>query len=398
MFTADLSWSGPNTETVGQRRERKARERSSATASIKTSSSSRSSVNADRDLWWTSGLKKAKGIKSNILRPSSHHSSKSQAPSLATPRKSSLKFTEDVRDPTLQPPWTISNTLSPTLPSGAPLDPPVQDVPELEGDSSSRRTNSTEARDSRECEPAIRFSMTELRSLAGEHRWHVRTPTQVHVIDESYPKEVLEDLPYVNGSKRNSVTFADQELTKVRLGQHSKHPGPAIAEGLPHFESASFHHPEENGSILEDVRHEERYLGTGSVESPPMSQWQSLSPCVVPKKMQLAPIPVVNKVAVAHSSTLELTRFQRFIRRMERAGPKIILERLREDWQESSGEEPDEQLILEKQLWLLTAFRMQTLDQTQHIPKPKCDTARVLELYGDLCKLHPFAPLYPSSI
>lgn len=98
---------------------------------------------------------------------------------------------------------------------------------------------------------------------------------------------------------------------------------------------------------MEDVAHDpsgERYLKSGSIECPPMSQWQSLAPCVFPKKMQLAPIPVVNKVAVAHSSTLELTRFQRFIRRMERAGPKIILERLREDWQESSGEGPDEQV------------------------------------------------------
>lgn len=157
MFTADLSWSGPNTETVGQRRERKARERSSATPSIKTSSSSRSSVNNDRELWWTSGLKKAKGIKSNILRPASHHSGKSQTPSLITPRKSSLKFTEDVRDPTLQPAWTFSNTLSPTLPSGAPLDPPLHDVPELEGDSSSRRTTSTETRDSRKYIPVSCF-------------------------------------------------------------------------------------------------------------------------------------------------------------------------------------------------------------------------------------------------
>jgi hypothetical protein len=60
--------------------------------------------------------------------------------------------------------------------------------------------------------------------------------------------------------------------------------------------------------------------------------------------MHLAPKPVANKVATAHSSTLELTRFQRFIRRMESAGPRIVLDRLKEDWQDAPGEDLDEQV------------------------------------------------------
>ena len=117
--------------------------------------------------------------------------------------------------------------------------------------------------------------------------------------------------------------------------------------------------------------------------------------------MQSRPTP--KKVAVAHSTTPELTRFQRFIRRMEGAGPKVILDRLKEDWQWSTGDDVDEevcgnaihlrvllltveQLVLEKQLWLLTGFQMLNLGREQTLPQPECNTGRILELYGNLCK------------
>jgi hypothetical protein len=85
-----------------------------------------------------------------------------------------------------------------------------------------------------------------------------------------------------------------------------------------------------------------------SFSSRPFSQWQCLTPRGVPAgmqmQMQMQPRSTPNKVAVAHSSTIELTRFQRFIRRMEGAGPKIILDRLKEDWQETTGDEMDDEV------------------------------------------------------
>jgi hypothetical protein len=81
-----------------------------------------------------------------------------------------------------------------------------------------------------------------------------------------------------------------------------------------------------------------------TIDYPPLSQWESLSARGVPRKADLAPKPFVNKVAVAHSSTLELCRFQRFIRRMESAGPKIVLDRLKEEWEESPGEDADDEV------------------------------------------------------
>jgi hypothetical protein len=88
---------------------------------------------------------------------------------------------------------------------------------------------------------------------------------------------------------------------------------------------------------------------TGTNSNPssrPFSQWQCLTPRGVPTgmQMQMQARPTSKEVAVAHSSTIELTRFQRFIRRMEGAGPKVILDRLKEDWQETMGDAVDDEV------------------------------------------------------
>jgi hypothetical protein len=45
-----------------------------------------------------------------------------------------------------------------------------------------------------------------------------------------------------------------------------------------------------------------------------------------------------------------------------------------------------EQLVLEKQLWLLTGFQMLNLGLERTLPQPECNTGKILELYGNLCK------------
>ncbi|KAF2034931.1 hypothetical protein EK21DRAFT_97134 [Setomelanomma holmii] len=325
MFSADLSWTEPDTEKVGERRQRKARERSSTSNSIKTSASSRSSISGERELWWTSGLKKAKDLKPNILiRPSSHRSNNSKKTTRTTPKKPelpNLKLPNSLKDPALQPPWTYATTLSHTLPSGAHFDLPVHEVPELEGDTSSGRTVSTEARFSRK--------------------------------DFARPCPVI-----IEGA----LNF---EAVKPRGADR----GVATTEKV---ESCSFEtlNPKSRPEFL------------------PLSQWECLSPRGLPQGVHLVPKPPpVKKVAAAHSSTLELTRFQRFIRRMESAGPKTILDRLQEEWHEHPVEDVDEELALEKQLWLLTGFQMQNFGKVRVAPKPTCETGRILELGGvsDIC-------------
>lgn len=45
-----------------------------------------------------------------------------------------------------------------------------------------------------------------------------------------------------------------------------------------------------------------------------------------------------------NSEAIPLSRFQRFIRRMESAGPKVVLDRLKEDWQETTSDGVDEEV------------------------------------------------------
>jgi hypothetical protein len=78
---------------------------------------------------------------------------------------------------------------------------------------------------------------------------------------------------------------------------------------------------------------------------------------------------------------------------MESAGPKIILDRLKEEWNNPVDEEASEELTLEKQLWVLTAFQLQNLGRYSRFPKT--NTGKILELYGNLGEL---LPLVPQSV
>jgi hypothetical protein len=124
----------------------------------------------------------------------------------------------------------------------------------------------------------------------------------------------------------------------------------------------------------------------------PLSQWDSLSPRGIPTSIRISPTSTAAK-AVANRNrnrnrnvSHENTRFGRFLHRMENAGPKIVLDRLKETWQNPPGEDADEDM-LENQLWLLTGLQLQNLGKMRMLPKPTCDTGRTLELYGNLCKL-----------
>jgi hypothetical protein len=113
-----------------------------------------------------------------------------------------------------------------------------------------------------------------------------------------------------------------------------------IEEALS-LETLEMHDNFQEGRTWEDTK-DASIDSTGASSHPsakPFSQWQCLTPRGVPTEMQIS-----KKVAVAHSSTIELTRFQRFIRRMEGAGPKVILDRLKEDWQENTGGEVDDEV------------------------------------------------------
>lgn len=156
MFAADLTWQVG--ESVGQRKERKARERTSGAPSIRTSVTSRSSSSTDRQEWWTSGLNK---IKAKTSSRSSTKGRPATSPNSTYQHQSDLPPLQPVREPTTRdfpswelelphhlkssppkPAYTLSKSLSPNLPSGGSMDLLECDVPELEGDISSRYTHS----------------------------------------------------------------------------------------------------------------------------------------------------------------------------------------------------------------------------------------------------------------
>ncbi|KAF2813473.1 uncharacterized protein BDZ99DRAFT_256990 [Mytilinidion resinicola] len=86
---------------------------------------------------------------------------------------------------------------------------------------------------------------------------------------------------------------------------------------------------------------------------------------------------------------------------METAGPRIILDRLREEWHDVD-EETDDELKLEKQLWVLTALQLQILDNsaapTQDSPgqllrvpsttQPIGHKKKILELYSNIAEVY----------
>jgi hypothetical protein len=203
---------------------------------------------------------------------------------------------------------------------------------------------------------------------AQERRWEVKTPVNGDIIEEASQYHPKTSGSFHEDKRRGSCVTIDRgdfavapsphvpmrekrhvylfEIVEPVLTTH-RLPSPVIAYEAQEFESLRLHDTFDQAPAVADVRRPS-LAGVAptarTMEVPPLSQWETLAPRGVPQKMHLAHKASSKKVAVAHSSTLELTRFQKFIRRMESAGPRIVLDRLKEEWQASPGEEVDEQV------------------------------------------------------
>lgn len=123
---------------------------------------------------------------------------------------------------------------------------------------------------------------------------------------------------------------------------------------------------------------------TSAVAWRPPSAWDIVLPDPDETVCEEGPPPTPVDVGIAYSTAPELTRFQRFIRRMESAGPRVILDRLKEEWHIPMDAEAGQEMVLEKQLWVLTAFQLQNLGRYSRFPQS--NTGKILELYGNLCE------------
>ncbi|KAF2264589.1 hypothetical protein CC78DRAFT_616740 [Lojkania enalia] len=394
MFSADLSWVDPDVEKVGERRERKAKERpsSSAALSIRSSQSSKSSIPDDKEIWWPASLKKAKQT-IPIARPrpeTTHSGHKSRKPSISVPQPIEIE-PRDVRDPTLQPAWTYSTSLHSTLPSGAPIDPPEYEVPELEGDLSSRRTGSSGSRSS------------------NERQWGWKSPGKIKIIDEVHEVQQLSPTSYIARTTRLSEESAepnDTGLLSTKEKKKKRKPYSVRIEGRLDLANLQLESPPESEeapqapALNKNTSYASGLSDKNLVAWRPPSDWDIVLPKEMEKELQddksLPPVPGEDIVAV-HSSTVELSRFQRFIRRMESAGPKVILDRLNEEWSKGADEEVDQEVLLEKELWVLTAFQLQNLGSSRVVPRPKSNTGRILELYGNLSEVYQLSAMHPKA-
>lgn len=133
MFTADLSWTDPTDEKVGQRKERKSKENSfpPKTPSIKSSKSS-TQESVWRPSFKITRLRSTKAVTTEKANGSHETYQNKKLPKLPPqPLDFSLK------DPTLQPAWSFSSTLSPSLRSGTSIGLPGSTIPGPEYEPSS---------------------------------------------------------------------------------------------------------------------------------------------------------------------------------------------------------------------------------------------------------------------
>jgi hypothetical protein len=108
------------------------------------------------------------------------------------------------------------------------------------------------------------------------------------------------------------------------------------------------------------------------VTPPNTSRWQAPNNWDIPgSKQELVLASPTNSSADASPDKLDhrrshadmMSHFQRFVRRMEGAGPRIILERLKEEWDEPVDRGMSDELQLEKHLWALTALQLRAMDR-----------------------------------
>ncbi|KAF2019005.1 hypothetical protein BU24DRAFT_458724 [Aaosphaeria arxii CBS 175.79] len=432
MFSADLSWTDPGTERVGERRERLAKEHehqrsissASGEGSIKSSrssksKSSKSSAPVDKDQWWPTGFRKSKSIKSskknNLLdvRPiSSRDSGQSmrllpsrdsgQSHRLSTPIPATATIDhnlgKDARDVARKPKYTLS--LSPTLPSGAPLDPFECDVPELEGDLSSQRTNSSGSRSSR------RFTRHEdeadrmmLKSPPDERQ--LKYPGKIKIIDHLSEHQQLSPSSYVARTimSKSEIIDPSAEICNPVSKTVLRRPYSVKIEGCPSLDELKIEEQPETRISPKTDKHPSYASGLQEgdlVAWRPPSDWNILLPNPSESTLEKGVRPDHSTAASdVHTSSVELTRFQRFIRRMESAGPKVILDRMKEEWNNPVDDEAGQEMMLEKQLWVLTAFQLQNLGRYSRFPK--ANTGNILELYGNLSEVYQLSAMHPRQ-
>ncbi|TVY49783.1 hypothetical protein LCER1_G008132 [Lachnellula cervina] len=413
----DISWTDPTRETVGQRKNRKEQQANglSRGTSIRSSRSSESAQSqAKPALFSLFG-----GSKKGGLRRSGSHSKVSALrtePSTKASRRIS-SYTVGSETSRSELPGPVTTTRIPV--NGFFAGPPYN----ADGPQSS----SSEAAESV-------FSGWTGRSAATESSWGSTAespPGKGPIIQPLSPKSFVTQSTEVTVSPRDSLRSAEQVATVVHISAAGTIPievndspteishGSSIFDfPIPHFSLPESHPPSIVTAHNVDLKKTGRPIVLrgrqgGSWKAPEV--WKCPSE---EKEGENATVTVVNSpkpvdITRQVSPILEVTHLQRSIRRMEAASPRIILERLKEEWLEIADASVYRELELEKQLWMLSALR--SLRKSSETPTEENNrpsaTAKALSLYENhasasfLSALAPFtdmhhlstAPLSPKS-
>ena len=418
MFSADLSWTDNTTEKVGQRRQRRANKREGSIPSSTSGSKKDGKKSSHRDKSSPGSITKTisfSSVKDSMRRPSTATSAPHRNPSATIPEL--VGPHTDFKDPAAQPDYTYAAKLGSRLPSGAILESPRQPfapacltIP--------LRTTHAQHLSTWEGHRGV-----EAPSQSQHRAWSVKTQVEAEDICQSYQQVKDEILALQNPDAILPHPSAEYASADSAAPFHEyieacpASPGPRRIgryESLPHVDDYHF------VQIREETPRTKYALPVSCIESklrlPSVFQnspWSAnsdfdtqatrerndpaakVSQWSAPESWDIVKSDVqIRRILDSESSNDDLrdegrhsmfigSHFQRFVRRMESAGPRIIFERLKEEWDASGDRAMTDELQLEKHLWALTAIQLPSMDRF------------VKQGYSAL-PAHPLPPLTPK--
>ncbi|KAF2672222.1 hypothetical protein BT63DRAFT_191651 [Microthyrium microscopicum] len=443
MFAADLSWKETTEERVGERRQRKARQASTTPAGNTSSSSGPSSVSSSQPGHrnnHTHSKPFSERISSAFKRPRLNGKKKKpitpEKPVFKIERVPTLLQQKD-REPVYfrgQSPFALSTERLENQPG-----PVYQDF--------AQSFNPAISTDSVLLERGLR----DLRLLAEndanelcqsyddvKERILALQSSQSTPVQEQYP-ERYSPLSLQHPSPEASTIgesvwesdsqYQERETRNVRICSPSK---PRIIDYTPKTPSRSKNH--EFPAVLDYVAPQHQHMGRTHSPMPPsfeyndqylqppppmpQTSWEMVRTEAYPSASSPAtlagvssPLSNINEVrewqaTPTQALTSNADHFLRLVRRMETANPKVILDRLCEDWRSTADPVVRDEMQLEKQLWTIYAAEHSILDRfsrtksSRHPITPSASLTQcrnIIELDGNIAELYHVANIHPDA-
>ncbi|KAF9629233.1 hypothetical protein BFW01_g10436 [Lasiodiplodia theobromae] len=347
MFSADLSWTDECAETVGQRRERRLRGREHA-----GSTQSFQSDDSKSSFWSLPTRRKNNASKSPATKSISRKSSKLSLHdhSHSRPREDSLDSATGWSPPAQLPPSQFP--IMPLLPS---IEEP-------------------------------RHSTT---------RSSVRTVQHVEPDGHYRGKRIIEELEFHEIQQLSEGSYVSRTTTRS-----TETSSPSV-----------YGRPE--GSFPSQCTLDHGAASPAHLSPPnagPKSTWEAPSDWDIASIRSSQNRQSLDSSFLCDPDSAELTQFQRSIRRMEHADPKLILARLKDDPAPgvlATDPYAEEELAVEKHLWCLTALQLQNMENSLvpnqgvgpllGLPTLFRQPKRVLELYSNMAEVYQLSAIYPKS-